>query len=342
MSGFGSMLKDYLDYYKITQTDFADRLGISSKHMNEILNGTTNLSETLMLAISLITDIDVNLIFYVENKKRVNDYLESNFKTQQEIKKFLNSFYINEMVKRNWLKLKDKESNVQNALDLLDYLSVRDFNVLDNYLNKRILYKKNDGANLKKIYLWIKHCDKIIENKKIANYNSKNIDKLLAELKILRNKSFNEKELVELFNKYGIYLVIEDALSGTKVRGCMKVMGCNPVIYLTKYLKDKASFYYTLYHEISHVKSDYNQAKNKLITDDDSNNDILDTKSDKFALSEMISDDIWQQILNNYENKDKICQENNIPLCFMYSRLAYLGYIKYSSSDCQKHKELIY
>ena len=26
MQGFGSMLKDYLEYYKISQTDFAERL----------------------------------------------------------------------------------------------------------------------------------------------------------------------------------------------------------------------------------------------------------------------------------------------------------------------------
>ena len=39
MQGFGSMLKDYLEFYKISQTDFAERLGISTKHMNEILSG---------------------------------------------------------------------------------------------------------------------------------------------------------------------------------------------------------------------------------------------------------------------------------------------------------------
>ena len=33
------------------------------------LNENTNISESVMLAISLITDIDINLIFYVENKK---------------------------------------------------------------------------------------------------------------------------------------------------------------------------------------------------------------------------------------------------------------------------------
>ena len=75
MSGFGSMLRDYLEYHKISQTEFADRLGISQKHMNEILNDKTNLSLELMIAISLLTNIDVNLIHYVENKRKVYNEL---------------------------------------------------------------------------------------------------------------------------------------------------------------------------------------------------------------------------------------------------------------------------
>lgn len=77
---------------------------------------------------------------------------------------------------------------------------------------------------------------------------------MLNELKIIRNNKFNEKELIQLFNKYGIYLVIEDALPSTKIRGCSMVKGNNPCIYITRYFKEKASFYFTLYHELGHVK----------------------------------------------------------------------------------------
>lgn len=340
MNGFGSMLKDYLEYYKISQTDFADRLGISSKHMNEILNENTNISESVMLAISLITDIDINLIFYVENKKRIYQYLNKKYKDEKEIKDFLNSYYINEMYKKKWIVLKDKESLIQNTMDLLDYLSVRDFDVFENYLNKRILYKKSDSANMRKIYLWIKHCDKKIENQVVNNYNSSNLDNLLNELKIERNNKFNDKKLIKIFNKYGIFLSIEDALDGTKLRGCMMVKGTNPAIYMTKYLKDKASFYYALYHEISHIKSDYNKAKNKIIVDEDI--DELEKRADEFALNQMIDNKVWKEIINNIDSKEEICKSNLIPLSFLYSRLAYLGYIKYSSKEYNLHKEKIY
>lgn len=336
MNGFGSMLKDYLDYYKISQTDFALRLGISLKHMNEILNENTKLSEELMLKISLITDIDVNLIFYVENKKRIYLSLLEKYNSEENIKNIYKDYYINEMVNKKWLVLKDKESFVQTAMDLLEYLKISDFQDINKYLEKKFAYKKNEFANLTKIYLWIKHCDKLLVSQIVNEYNKENFNKLLEELKIERMKKFNKKSLIKLFNKYGIYLVIEDALTSTKIRGCTTVKKNNPAIYITTYLKEKSSFYYVLYHELAHIKTDYNKAKNAIIIDSDN-----ESKMDTFALNEMITPNDYELLKNNRKNINKISKAKNIPLCFIYSRLAHDKLIKYNSLEYIKSRESI-
>lgn len=338
MQGFGSMLKDYLEFYKISQTDFADRLGISTKHMNEILSGKTNISEDLMLGISLITDIDVNLIFYVETKKRIYEYLNKTFSNEKEINKYLNSFCLNEMSKKKWITLKDSSSYTQNAIDLLDYLGISSFDNISNYLNRRILYKKKDDADINKIYLWIKRCDNKIKGKIIPRYNSNNLASLITELNTIRNNKFDEEELIKVFNKYGIYLVIEDALKGTKIRGCSMVKSNNPCIYVTKYFKEKASFYFTLYHELGHIKRDYNKLKNKIIVNNEENSE---KEIDEYALNQMIPSNIWKEILENISLKEKICIKNNIPLCFLYSRLAREGIISYKSKEYNNNREKI-
>lgn len=334
MQGFGSMLRDYLEFYGISQTDFASRLGVSTKHMNEIISGKTNISEELMLGISLITDIDVNLIFYVETKKRIYDYLNEHFDSEKDINKYLNSFCLNEMNKRGWIKLRDESSYTQKAMDLLDYLGIANFDNINNYINRKILFKKRDNANINKIYLWIKRCDSLISGKKIGKYSSSNLNNLLNELKVVRNNKFDEKELIDLFFKYGIYLVIEDALVGTKVRGCTVVKGNNPCIYMTRYFKEKASFYFTLYHEIGHIKSDYNRLKSKIITYDEDD-------MDDYALNAMIDNNTWSEIRNNMNDVHDICHRNLIPLCFVYSRLAHEGVISYDSKEYNKYREKI-
>ena len=334
MNGFGSMLRDYLEYYKMSQSEFADRLGITQKHMNEIINGKTKISPELMVLISLLTDIDVNLIMYTEKKKETYEMLMDKYKTEKEINKMLNSYYIKEMSKRKWITLKYQESFVQNYLDLTEYLGVKDINSINNYLNKRFLFKKasNDTNNLK-IYLWIRHCDKETKGIEIGKYDSSELSDLLRELKEERNK----ESLIKLFHKYGIILYIDDALPGTKVRGCIKVAIDTPVIYMTTYLKEKSSFYYTLYHELMHLKSDYNKLKSKTIVDEDD----LEDNTNKKALNEMIDEKTYNYILEHYYAREEIAKENKIPLSFLYSRLAMEGKIKYNSKEYLKNKEII-
>lgn len=55
----------------------------------------------------------------------------------------------------------------------------------------------------------------------------------------------------------------------------------------------------------------------------------------------MIPSNIWNTIKENKNNITKLCIENNIPLCFVYSRMAYEGLISYNSKEYNEHKERI-
>lgn len=336
--GFGSMLRRYLEFYKISQSEFADRIGVTQKHVNSIINNKCDISVDLMIAISLITDIDLNLILGMEEEKKIHNYLKEKFETEKEVNNYLKKFHINELQEKNWLSFKDITSPVQNTIDLLEYLNIRDFEVLKSYNNKKILYKKKDDADEIKVSLWLAHCDKIARNQKVEEYKKENINKLLKELESIRIEKLNEEKLIKLFNKYGIYLVIEEALKGSKLRGCTSVKINNPAIYMTKLYKDKASFYFALYHEIGHVKSDYNMAKSKVIID---SNENIEKRADNFALNTMIRTDIWDKIVKNVDKVESICNDNHIPICFVTSRLAKEGIIKYSSTLYNKYKENI-
>lgn len=310
--------------------------------MNSILNENADISVDLMLAISLITDIDASLIMFAENRKRIYNYLNNKFASEDEIKQYMKQFCLKEMENKNWITLKDRESYVQIAMDLFEYLDVKNFDIMDTYFNQKILYKKKDGADKTKIMLWMKHCDKLIDRQDVVEYKSENLVSLLNELKKERNKSFDCDSLVKIFNKYGIYLVIEDALNGTKIRGCVSVKGTNPAIYMTKYLKEKSSFYFALYHEIGHIKSDYNKLKSKIIVDEDINDVFEEEKADLFAKECMIPEFIWEKILHvDFKKAEEICKSESIPLSFLYSRLAKENFIKYSSKEYQNHRESI-
>ena len=104
-------------------------------------------------------------------------------------------------------------------------------------------------------------------------------------------------------NENSVFLVIEDDLSGSKIRGAFKVSNDKPAIYLTR--------------------------KHKRIAD-------YELKSDKQAFDWMVDDKNYNEIKKDYKNAN----EKVIKSFFAY-RLTYDGIISYQSKFYQNNNILI-
>ena len=233
MINFCEYLKDYLEFNNISQTEFAMRMGISQKHMNELLNGKKNVTAEMAANIERLTGIDSGFILKIENSKRISDKIIEKYKNEKNLEKSINEEYcINELKKNKWINFKDETNILQVCIDLLDFLKIKDFDVIEN-LEKQVLFKKS-GTDFKKLALWIAHCDEIASMQKVNQYNRYNFEFLIGDLKEEAYKNnINKEKVQEIFNSYGIFFVSEKAMTGTKVRGCFKVKGKNPAIYIT-------------------------------------------------------------------------------------------------------------
>ena len=292
---FGKYLKDYLEYNNISQTEFATRIGITQKHMNEIINGKTRITLEMAGNIERLTGIKSEFIINVENSRILKENILRQYGNIDNLKKEITiKYHINEIKKRNWIKFKDETDILQVCIDLLDFLKIKDFDIIPK-LEKQILFKKT-GNDFNKIALWIAHCDETIKQQNVNEYNSYNLMLLIKDLQELAyNNSIDIDKVRELLNKYGIYFACEKALIGTKIRGCFRVKGKQPAIYVTDNYAGKDSFFFELFHELGHCKSDYNEGKNKVIID---GNDLKEEKADKFALEVMIPENIWKKIVD--------------------------------------------
>ena len=124
MFGFGSLLKDYLDYYNISIKKFSGELNITENELNNIINNTTEINEGLMNNINRLTNIEIKLIKFAEKQRVMYKYLSNKFNNKKEIKKYLNKRKKKKLVKEGKLKLKDSTNDVQNAIDLFEYLHI--------------------------------------------------------------------------------------------------------------------------------------------------------------------------------------------------------------------------
>ena len=326
---FGEYLKDYLEYNKISQTEFALRLGVTQKHINEILNGKKRITLEMAGNIERLTGIPSNFIISVENVRAIEEELV-NFGIYWNIA----GYY--DLKKSKWINFKDETNEYQLCIDILDFLKVRNF-VAHNNLKDYVLFKKT-GEDYNKLALWIARCDKLSTEQIVEEYNSSRFNELISKLKEYSYKeSYNLEEIQKLLNSYGIYFVCEKALPGTKVRGCFKVKGKTPAIYITSNYAAKDSLFFEIYHELGHCKSDYNMAQNKTIIDGDQERE---KRADEFALNTMIEEKIWKEIIKDIEEETllRISKENKIPMSFIVGRLAKNNIIDYKSKLYNKYK----
>lgn len=334
---FGEYLKDYLEYNKISQTEFALRLGVTQKHINEIINGKQKITLEMAGNIERLTGIPSNFIISVENTRAIEEELIKGYGNKKNIDKMLKEEYaLNDLKKSKWINFKDETNEYQVCIDILNFLKVRNFNAHNN-LKDYVLFKKT-GEDYNRLALWIARCDKLSVEQEVEEYNSNKFNELIQELKEYSYKeSYDLEKIKKILNKYGIYFVCEKALPGTKVRGCFKVKGKTPAIYITSNYIGKDSLYFEIYHELGHCRSDYNMAQNKTIIDGD---EERENRADRFALNTMISDNEWNEIISDYnENRLLILSEKyKTPMSFIVGRLAKNGYIDYKSKLYNKYK----
>ena len=334
---FGEYLKDYLEYNKISQTEFALRMGVTPKHINDILNGRQKITLEVAASIERLTGISSSFIISIENVKYIEEELIKEYGSIENISKMLKEDYsLNELKRKKWINFKDETNTIQLSLDILDFLKVRNF-VAHNNLKNYVLFKKT-GEDYNKLALWIARCDELSSKQIVNEYDNSKFNELIQKL---REYSYTENyeidKIREILNSYGILFVSEKALSGTKVRGCFKVKAKTPAIYITSNYSGKDSFYFELFHELGHCKSDYNMAQNKTIIDGD---EEREKRADQFALEVMINNVVWSEILKNIseDNLLEMSKKYRIPMSFIVGRLAKNNFIKYNSMLYNKYK----
>lgn len=338
---FKDYLLDYLDENNISNVDFSNRLGISRNQLQLILSGKSSITKDLMEKISLVTDIPMEFIFKIEQnynfELEIDNFLNENNITKKE---YINQFKYKELIKNNWCDFIDETDDMEIAKDILKYLRVTKPTAVYE-INTNMYYKsKNDKFEL--LVLWLEKCYRECLKQEIAEYNKENIKIIVNGIyNMAFNNEFNIPSLQKLFNDNGIYLVIQEDIKGSKIRGAFKVHRDKPAIYLTLKHKRLADIYFALLHELAHCKSDFNKARStSLISYDDSN--VSDITADQQAYEWMISNNDYENIKITFINLvNEVSILDKYPKSFIAYRLAADKIIEYSSEFYQSNNPVI-
>lgn len=336
---FKDYLIDYLEYNNITNKDFANRIGITPKHLIDILSGEADLSSNIIDNISLVTNIPSDYIYRVESNYKFEEIIEKYLQKERITEtKYLNKYNYKYLISNKFIDFVDTDNKLEMIKDILKYLRVPTPEKV-NEIDAKAYYKsKNDKPEL--LLLWLEKCYRETLKQQVNEYDKKNIEVLVKYiLDSAKSNKIDEKELIDVFNKNGIYLVIQDDIPGSKIRGAFKVHRGIPAIYLTHKHQRIADIYFALLHELAHCKTDFNKAQATSLVSYEDEIDDAEIIADKQAFNWMVEDNYYYNVCckSNY----RIELECKYPKSFIVYRLAIDKKIKYSSKEYQKYNNVI-
>lgn len=281
----GSIIKEYLEEYRITQKELAERIDSSEKHISNVLKGNNRVTEEFALKLEkVITSVPASYWLNYEAKYREQIAREEELLRVQnwDLRELAKRFRFKEVFKGLEISL------VEQAIEMLKLLKISDYRNFESVYGNIAVDFMQDGGEKEAIAIWLNMCEAEIEiqNDEIddIDYKETNLMKNLEKIKLLAYNNKTDSSINscrKLFNKMGIYLVFCEPVTNSKVRGALTSYKGHPAIYLSGRFKSHAHTWFALVYEIGHLLLHYSKTGVILSYEEDS--DSKEQQANQFA-----------------------------------------------------------
>jgi len=338
----GKIIKEYLDENNINQKELCARIGMSEKHISNLLNGNSRLTEEFALKLEKVL-VGIPASYWLNYEIKYREMLARDaevFKLNQcSIDDVAKKFRFKEVFAGLGLTL------IEQAIAMLKLLKISDFANFDATYSNLAVEFMEDGGEKETIVVWLNLCESEIEIQNVdidgIAYESKEVEKSLEKFKKIANNTNVELSINscrKLCNKLGIYLVLCEAITNSKVRGALTTYKGHPTIYLSRRYKSHDNIWFAFIHEIAHLLKHYNK-KDIIISYEDTecSTNSKELEANKYARDFFINPREYEEFvsLNQFtaESIKRFAKKENVLPGIVVARLQHdkkVGYEKFS------------
>ncbi len=250
----GKHIKDRLKDRGWTQSDLAKVLGRTSSEINYLVAGRNRMSPELAQGLAVVFGETPEYWLAVDSAYRLSqtDYVDKAIGHRS----MLYSFPYRDMQKRKWI------AQVTEPKELEDEFK-RFFGVenLDSHLSVEASYKRTIRESRRESSLnnaekaWIRRAKQLAQACPADPFDENNLSMLAAGLRRLAAKSQAVHRVPALLEKYGVRFVIVEPLPRVKIDGAAFWLNeKKPAIAMSVRFDYVGSFWFTLMHELFHIK----------------------------------------------------------------------------------------
>lgn len=284
-----SAIKFRMEQQGLKNKDLIPYIGSKSK-VSEVLSGKRELSINMIRKLHEGLDIPAEVLIKDTKEESVSDVMAHGI-----------HFPFTEMYNRGWFKdtftgtLAEAKNQIENILTkFITPFSIQDVEVC---CNRKSEINENENTN-DILIAWRIRVMSLATKEKLPEWDPSRLNeeffKYLSHLSI-----FDEgpKLAKEFLNKAGIHFIIEEHLKNTHLDGSSMLMpDGSPLIALTLRYDRLDSFWFTLFHELAHVKLHLSN-KSKAFFDDMTNEMLkeIEKEADSYANKMLIPQAEWQK-----------------------------------------------
>lgn len=336
----GIYIKDALDSLEMTAKEFSVRTGISERTLSSIMTGNGNI--TFDVAYKLSAYFDTSITYWTNLQNMYDLQLKEESKQQEidtdwDLIKTIKSYLISY---RYIEKTDDKETAVYKIRKLAGVNSLSLLNKKDSF----VCLKEQHTQDVQHCFFqnfWIALALNEARKKKGTDYNKTKLKESILEIRAMtvQEPQYFYPRLQEIFDECGISFVLLPYLPKSNIYGATKWFSENNVMLAISNRGEKADlFWFTLFHEISHVLMEHRRETLINIKD------VEDQEADQMAEEMLIPHTKWEDFVSK-----KIFTVNSIELfskrmgilpCIVLGRLHKEGFLPYGRFD--KHFNVSY
>jgi HTH-type transcriptional regulator/antitoxin HigA len=249
----GETVADLLEQAAMTQTELAQRLGVSLKHTNQVVKGGASISAELALGLEKVFGVSADFWLNRESLYRADIARQEEARELASALEWAKSFPVNELRKRNLIPSSSKGADL--VADLLRFFGVASPKL---WSDPAAAYRKSARfeSDPKALATWLRAGE--LEAAKIDSepFDNDRFHEVLYEVRGLTRLDPNEwqPELVRVSATAGVAVIILDTFHGARANGVTRWLSPTKAsIQMSLRYRWEDIFWFSFFHEAAHI-----------------------------------------------------------------------------------------
>lgn len=340
--GPGYFIKEQMDIREWTQTDLAEILGVTLKHVNKILNDKQSISLDMARVLGEVFDTSPKYWVNLDTSYRLwLDQEKSQREKDADIKsEIFTRMPIKDMVKKGWLNgFKTTAELEAEVLQFWDWETLQ-FEKVDELINEYCLTRKSEAFDHFNEYYkttWYQMAKNVAKSFLKTDYNPKDLNNLFNQINEFTVRENGISDFLHELEKIGVVFFVLPHLQKTYLDGAAFMYENNPVIVYTGRYKRIDNFWFTVAHEIAHVLKHLSKSGQFILDnlkDKSERTSEMESEANAIAAEKLKHEEILDYLEDslNYLTTTKVeecAKELAIHESIIIGKLAYEGEISY-------------